>query len=368
MIQRVEDRFDEWRRLPVPQGSADPRFEVRRACPSEFERIYDLVDETFDFKRPRALYDWLYRRNPSGTAQCWIVIEKTTGQIVSSEARFPWPVARRDEALAGVLLGDVVTAPRWQGQGIYQIRRRVRDSHPWSQTTVTIGTPNEKTLGAVRKHGLGETIMGPLPGGALLLRTQGVLARLRWPRALARATAPVADLVFGTWRRSFFSRRARSVVEDVQRFDSGFDNVTERYMGWPRFWCPHDAGFLNWRYLDHPTRRYRALAMADSRGLAGYCVVRIQGERALLMEFVAPRGPQRMRHGLLFHAINAAQDAGCQQLDFFAPPGWRHWQLFHHAGFIGYRTKVFLAARGLYEPEVFQLANWQVVPGDTDYA
>ena len=66
MIATPEDPFDEWMRLPAPGKPDDDRFEVRRAAPQEYERIYDLVDLAFGRKRPRELYDWLYRENPSG--------------------------------------------------------------------------------------------------------------------------------------------------------------------------------------------------------------------------------------------------------------------------------------------------------------
>ena len=67
MIHKIGDQYEEWLRLPVPQVSPDPDFEVRRAAVSDFERIYDLIDETWGVKRPCALYEWLYRRNPMGT-------------------------------------------------------------------------------------------------------------------------------------------------------------------------------------------------------------------------------------------------------------------------------------------------------------
>ena len=55
--------------MPVTEGPADSPFLVRRAAPSEFERVYDTVDAAFGRKRPRALYDWLYKQNSGGTAR-----------------------------------------------------------------------------------------------------------------------------------------------------------------------------------------------------------------------------------------------------------------------------------------------------------
>ena len=77
------DPYEEWLSLAVPEPSPDPRFEVRRAEDHEYELVYDCVDAAFGKKRPRAVYDWLYRDNPYGRAQCWITIEQCREQFAS---------------------------------------------------------------------------------------------------------------------------------------------------------------------------------------------------------------------------------------------------------------------------------------------
>ncbi|HVN88066.1 MAG TPA: GNAT family N-acetyltransferase [Candidatus Binatia bacterium] len=133
---RCPDRFDDWLRVPVPLESTHPRFDIRRARPEEFEAIYDLVDESFGRRRPRALYEWFYRRNPFGLARCWIVIDRGSGKIVSSSASWPWPIAHGDEAVDGTLGADTAVAPAWQRLGIDRLRPEVWRSHPWTPTTV----------------------------------------------------------------------------------------------------------------------------------------------------------------------------------------------------------------------------------------
>lgn len=87
MSAAAQDQFEEWLHVPVPYACPDPRFEIRRASKADFDEIYDLVDEAFEFKRSRAEHDWLYRRNPGGKGRCWIIVERETGMIVGSDAR-----------------------------------------------------------------------------------------------------------------------------------------------------------------------------------------------------------------------------------------------------------------------------------------
>ncbi|MBW1685767.1 MAG: hypothetical protein JRS35_11995, partial [Deltaproteobacteria bacterium] len=128
-----------------------------------------------------------------------------------------------------------------------------------------------------------------------------------------------------------------------------------------------DSEFLNWRYFAHPTRSYRALAALDGEDPAGYCVLRTQGRAALLMEFAAPGGGAAPRL-LLQRALEAAREADCRQLAFYAPPGWRHWPSFRSAGLAERRSDRYLNVRGTPHPDAYRIEGWQVLPGDCDDA
>jgi hypothetical protein len=367
MLPRTDDAFEDWWRAPAPCESTDPRFEVRRARPSEFDAIFVLVDETFGVKRPRAQYDWLYRRNPHGTARCWLVSEKVSRQIVGSGAIFPWPAARGSEPLTTGLSGDAVTAPGWQRQGISHVRYDAREAHSWYPRSVLISWSNDQSRGARTKHSRGQRLAESVTKGVFVLRAKEFFDRRGWRRPLTTAGGAVADVMLEAWRRMTLGRRSGVMIEPVRRFDSAFDEVTRRCMAWPKFWCPHDAAFLNWRYLDHPTKEHMAFAAVLGGELAGYCVVQIARERAWLLDFVAPQQPRPIARALLFHAVAAARAAGCARLDFIALPGWRHWGLFRRAGFVSRASGMFVLVEGQYEPEVCDLENWQFGLGDTDF-
>ena len=96
-----------------------------------------------------------------------------------------------------------------------------------------------------------------------------VLRGSRVPSATAIPAACLAALVFAVHPVH---------TEVVRRFDSSVDPVTERWMESTGYWCPHDAEFLNWRYLDHPVNDYTAIAAISEAGdPVGYTVVRSDG-------------------------------------------------------------------------------------------
>ncbi len=359
------DRFEEWLHAPAQLESTHPRFDVRRAVPAEFDSIYDLVNDAFGFKRSRARYDWMYRRNPHGTARCWVVFERASGRLVGSTASFPWPMARAAHCVEGAQIGDVVVAPGCQRQGIRASFAKVRHSHAWQDKTIGLSWPNEKSRGAVIKRGGAGLILGPVPKAVLMLNAKAYLAEHNWPAFVSAAGGPVADTALAAWRKLLLRGRAGLAFEPVRRFESSFDEVTQRCMAWPGFWSPHDVEFLNWRYLGHPTARYLAFALVDSCKLAGYYVLKIDGQASWLMEFVTPVSPRRFASALLLHLIETAQAAGCTRVTFSAPPGWRHWKLLRAAGFLPVPSEIYFAPTA-EEPELRQLAMWQWVPGDMD--
>ena len=356
-------RFDEWLRAPAPLESAHPRFDVRRAAPAEFERIYDLVDEGFGVKRPRALYDWMYRRNPYGLARCWVAIDRASARWVATAVSWPWPMARGRQPVEGTQAGDWAVAPGWQGQGLSGLCADVRNSHPAQGNIIDLSWPNDKARGAAIKLGRAHKIIGPFPKAVLILNAKSCLAERGWPVPLSAASGTVVDAALATSRRLLLRTRTELAVEQVRRFDSSFDAVTEHTMAWRGLWPPHGAEFLNWRYLDRPQGEYAAFALVDGAALAGYYVLKIEQPAGWLMEFAAPTSPRSIGGTLLLHLVQTARSAGCAYLRFSAPPRWRHWRLFYAAGFLPAPSEIYLWPAG---ENVRQLDLWQWVPGDMD--
>ena len=369
MVLSTGMEFDEWLRAPLVAPACDPHFEIRRAQPDDFEEIYEVVDEAFHRRRPRSYFDWLYRRNPLGLARCLITIERTSGRIVGSEARCSWPIAKGAELIPGELTGDAAFRPEFQRRGVRELVRPFRHAHPWHRQTTRISWPNEKSRGASKKHGRGFKSMGPLPTAVLPLCAQGLaqpLLRRGWPRSIGSLAGRAGVAALGAWQQRTLVHGGDLRVEPVQSFDASFDSPTDACMRTHDFWSPRDATFLNWRYFDHPVHDYAALAVLNPKDEPeAYGVVRIQGETALLMEFVAPSsGAPGL--DLLHSLIEVSRRAGCARLEFFSTPRWPHWSLFRRAGFFNRGSEIYMSGHGRFEPDVYQIANWLIVPGDCD--
>ena len=364
---RPRDSFEEWLAAPMASECADPRFEVRRAELADFERMYDAVDDAFEVKRPREMYDWLYRKCPLGPARCWLLVEKATEVVVNVAGRVSWPLARGDQPLEGAIVADNATIRRYQRQGLGELRRPAREADPWRERSLVIAWPNEKSRARSTKYGRGHLDWGPLPRWVLPLRTSTLLqSRYGLPKPLASAVGAALEVSLGS-ARSLSSGGRRVRVEEISAFDERFDAITWAGMAAPEYWSPHDADFLNWRYVAHPIREYACLAASEDNDPCGYAVVRFAPSRAVLMELVFPPDTPHVAHALLRRAAKIARAAGCPHLDFEATPSWPHAAVLKRAGFMTARSELYLNVfRHPKRRFVTQLDQWRLVPGDQD--
>lgn len=335
---RRRDDLEAWLRTPHAP-SRDPRYEIRRLRPPEYERVFDLVDAAWGRKRPRALYDWMYRRNPLGPARCWLMEEKRDGAAVAAAVTWPWPFMLGTRALDGWIDGDAVVAPHLRGRGVRHILRETLVAHP-SRLAWAIGWASEGTVRVTRREVTSFRVLDPIPRCVL-----------RLDRA-----APAAP---GTGTRGV-------AIEEVGRFDEPFGALTNRRAGWSGLWSARSAELLSWRYLAHPTREYRAFAASGRSGLEGYAVVGFDAQRATLMELVAP-GEGAVARTLLDAVVAASRDAGCRRIAFFGTPSWPHWALLRDAGFAPRDESPRLIVRERSpSPACYALGSWRLGPGDHD--
>lgn len=367
LVYTVDHRrtFEEWLYAPNRSAQPDERYEIRRATPDVFPQIYRLVDTVFERHRSRQVYDWLYLHNPEGLARCSYMVERSSGEIVSCATGFPWPIARDYERFNGSMGGDAVTLQRLQRQGLSEMRRQYNEGHPFYDITLGLGIPNFRSRAAARKFNRTQPF-GPLPMATLVLDWRRYLRDHTVPSVLATPAGVTGNAVHRLWQALRVRRSGVFRTEELRRFDASADTVTDRWMHSSSYWCPHSAEFLNWRYLSNPLSSYGALALLQGDDLVGYGVLRTEGRRALLMEFVAPADQAGAAETLLAGLVTMARSAGCDRIDFYASSGWRYWALLRRAGFTSRASNIYVTARLTGNDEVSLEDNWQLLPGDSD--
>jgi hypothetical protein len=191
------------------------------------------------------------------------------------------------------------------------------------------------------------------------------------PRGLAIPVGMTANAVHRVWRQISTSKAGIGRIEVLTRFEETVDAVVHQNAGSGRsgpgrYWCVRDAAFLNWRYFEHPLFSYVALGLYHGDALTGFCVVRTNGSKAMLMELGVADGALKGAGVLVNAAMRTARAAGCNQLDTYATESWQFWPLLRRMGFVSRPSNVFVTGRQTGHDEAAREHCWTLVPGDSD--
>ena len=262
------------------ETSPRPGQAPRRLGSADRELLTRLYETCFAASDGKEVLPWRYDQNPHGAA-ITLAQEGAAGQAIASYACNPRRVVPRgDESRAALVgqTGDVMTAVEARGKGLFsELDRTAMKAATEEGWPVVFGLPNRKSAPLfVEKLGW-EDVGRIRPWTFVLTPDAGARAeRIRAGR-LASIGVPWAYWR-GTKRRG--SLRDRSFHEvtavAIARFQPEVDEVwAEVARDWD--WIVRrDHAWLNWRFLDAPSGRFRAHGVYNGEGkMRGYCVVQL---------------------------------------------------------------------------------------------
>jgi hypothetical protein len=344
---------------PAP-ADGEARFTVRPYRDGDEHAILALFNDVFrvgnpDFvPRTLAQWNWAFARNPEGHHT---FVAESAGRLVGTYTAIPARWRFPEGVHLGAQAVDTVVAPEFRRSlrknGLFltladrwfdHFGRKERDR-------IVYGFPNPQAFR------IGTTKVGYLP-------VHCPVQELALPVAAAQSWAP--DGVH---------------VVEVERFGREVDAFDESLAAGRGISAVRDARYLNWRYADCPTTRYRLLRAESASGkLRGFLVHGLgwhgfRREIAPIVDFLVAPGDATTWRALLGDAARAADAAGAvagaPRLDTllaWAPPPHRHWRDLTALGFRPEPSRFNLCIRiftDSFDLE-FARAHWYVVMGDSD--
>jgi hypothetical protein len=238
-------------------------------------RLYQAVNGSGD-GCSAAHHKWLCGGSPAGQA-----IEgraEAADEIVGYYALVPvrlWLDGREVVAGLGV---TALTRRDWQGRGIFlRVLGRVHEAAAAQGITATYAVPSP-LAGPWYRTKLGFTEIGQMLLWGRPLRVASLIAAIAGTQheRMARLAGGALDRLFVPvlGARRVRSSPSRLEVHEVETFDSAFDTLWERVKRHYRFTLVRSSAHLAWRYLQCPTRQYRAWGAYDRGALVAYVVAR----------------------------------------------------------------------------------------------
>lgn len=265
-------------RPPAPAPGAVARYAYRLLARAELPLLNDLYNENYRCRRPVEEAEWLYARNPNGSALIYGAFDEN-GALAGMRPAIPFQLYWRGESRVAYEFADALVSVRHRGRGIFSHLVKQICAHAEREDFTLYSIPNENSLPVYRRSrqlrvlGATQTRVRPLAWGAYLAQRMGWSGRARAPAQGWEAGA--CDGVV--------------TLEPVGGFESDFEEVHaelgRRFASFTR----RTRAYLQWRYFGSPVRVYRVALVRQQGRVRGYLALRlVDGIAHLVDVFIVP--------------------------------------------------------------------------------
>ena len=256
-------------------------------------------------------YEWLYCKNPAGIARVLSVRESDEGKIIGVSAAFPRRIYSGGKEVRGYVLGDFCIHPDYRSLGpALALQRSTLEDLSREGAGFVFDFPSTSML-AIYKRLRIESQESAIRFAKPLRADRQIQKRI--PTKAAGAALAVAANVALRLRDAGLGRSSEwTIAEETGPCGEEF---TQAFRQWaPRMGTCADrsAEYLNWRFLQHPQRRYQLFAARKEGRLCGYLIYHWEGEDATVVDLFAEE--EQVSKTLLVEAIAIARNCGVHTL------------------------------------------------------
>ncbi|MEM2001563.1 MAG: GNAT family N-acetyltransferase [Candidatus Methanomethylicaceae archaeon] len=299
--------------------------------------ILELFRHSYGRELAEQAWAWRFRDNPAGPA----VIELAwDGNTLVAHYAVSLVVLRvnGNEWLTG-LSGTTMTHPNYRGRGLFPLlARRTYARMAALNMPIVWGFPNR-------------------------ISHRGFARDLNWVDIWEVPTFRLS------LRRDLPITTVRENVVELEDFDERFTQLWERVKDDYQVIVKRDRRYLNWRYVQNPTERYRILAYLDGEDLLGYAVLKRHKEELHVVDLLALRGTD-IGEQLISRAAQIALEDSVSAVSLWLNPTHPlHWALeilgFQNEGPVTYFGGLVLCP-DLVGTMVYDYRKWYLTMGDSD--
>ena len=312
-------------------------YAFREADRSDFPKITFFFNNlNYGLKEEKWL-EWKYLKNPFGQGRIFLM-EDSNNHIKGTLGYIPRVIINRETGPLRVMESvDLFFAPEARGKRLFpKIQRFAMNLI----NTPLIAFPNKRSERITLQ--LGWQTLAPLESWYL---------PIEWVRHPPKHTSKYLHSLIGLLGRIYaafclIGDSKNSKIKPVNKFRHEFNKKSNRT------WFRHSLNYLNWRFIDNPTREYTAFEFYENEDLTGYCVLGVQGSSAMIYDFFAPRNTRACMQKLLKHC----QETRIRSLHFRGV-GLHLWRF----GFIRLFTTINLVSFNLPKK------SWILTLSDSDW-
>ncbi|HEX5010977.1 MAG TPA: GNAT family N-acetyltransferase [Planctomycetota bacterium] len=283
---------------------------VRPAGPQDEARQAEIFNVCFRKQKDARTFAWKYRENPDGPAISRVACD-TQGAVVGGYSYVPRRFRRDGAPLVLMQASDAMTLPEWQGRGIFTglddlvCAEAGRQGVPWA-----FAYSGRISLKGFLRNGW--QLIGHAPVWRLRFRSRRSVDRAGRAAPLLRPMTPLLDVMLGWSAQRRLPAGMATEVQRVARFDPDADELSDACVPARGLFGERHAPWLNWRYVDNPTRRQECYALRRQGRLDGWLVAEFVEGNAFLVDHLARDATARVL--LLGGFAAAARERGMDEV------------------------------------------------------
>lgn len=230
---------------------------------NEKNQILSLVKNIYKFRTsPDSHFEWMYRNNPYGQGIILLAKdEKKNNSIIGVEPIIPLNLLVDGQTVKGSLsLGSAVDV-NYRGQGIFsKLVSKLSKASLNNNIVCIYGVPNDQSFKIFIKNDF--RYLGKLP---LLVKP------LRFSKYFKQPLSSILSPFDVVWK---IHNNNNQVTQLSESFDQEFVNLISKASKRIRVLQKRDKEYLQWRYVNHPSHKYRIFILKEKSVLKGYIITR----------------------------------------------------------------------------------------------
>jgi hypothetical protein len=290
---------------------------------SDRAQLIRLLSETLSSSADAQRFDWLYVKNPDGAARAWLAKDGASGHYMGASAIFPRRVKVRKQEITGCVFGDFGIERDYRTLGpAVQLQRATIAGMREAGFVFGYDLPSSSMLGVYRR--LDMTPSQSLLRMAKPLRANRKISQAVKPAVVAGAASAAANFALATRDSLRRSKSRADISAHTGRFTEEFTDLANRADAGGAGHVHRTAEYLNWRFLDHPHRRYEILQARENKELKGYLIFMEEGADARIVDWFGEDVPE-IRNALVAQAVEILRTRGSEtvSLPITASHPWR---------------------------------------------
>lgn len=333
---------------------------IRNYQPGDEEGINALYQAVFG--KVRSLEEWQWKFNEFSVGEPIIIVAELDGKIVGHAACLKIPGAYQQ---VKVMMGervDIMVHPDYQKRGIYKsIVNRMIEECENQNIDVLYGFPAQTAKQVFLKTAGGEDL-GNIPR-FLAIQRPGTLIGAKLP--LLSKAAKIADFPY----RLASKRKSAYRLKEITMADfSVIDELYHRYAAAYPLHAVRDSDYIQKRYLEHPTRKYKIYLLSQGEKFVGYTVLHTEKKQnGLTVSTVVDLWAENFAPALsgMFRAVRNADNTA--MINCWAVKDSPKFQALKKAGFRHINSPMPFVIKSFNEKlELADVKNWHLSQSDVD--